>query len=284
MSKEKNIQYIYSVISESPEIQDLIIRIVKNDLSASVYNRNDDSQKIKELKSNLELSEAKLHEINEDLKQYKDYYHALKPKADKYDVLLNENDTLKKAVEKYRSDSQSYLSKIRSLEENIGSLEQDKAKLLNELMSAKDTIQTLKKQFEVPVKYFEMYKTLSVSVRRGLENVINDRDQIAFMVSCSCENNLSSIWEYIKDLSANTDSNDFNVLSSIFDYFFDVFNASLSEPKYKRDDVEIGDELDDDYHDRCSGSATSGEIKKIVLKGYRSVNTGKIIHKSLVKA
>lgn len=284
MSKEKDIQYIYGLISESPEIQDLIIRIVKNDLSASVTNRNDDSQKIKELKSNLELSEAKLREANEALKQYKDHYYRLKPKADKYDILLNEIDTLKKDVEKYRSDCQSYLSEIRSLEQNIDSLKRDKAKLSNELMSAKETVQTLKKQFEGPAKYFEMYKTLSVSVRRGLENVINDRDQIAFIVSCSCEKNLSSIWEYIKEISADTDSNDFKVLSSIFDYFFDVYNASLSEPKYKRDDVKIGDDLDDDYHDRCSGSATSGEIKKIVLKGYRSVNTGKIIHKSLVKA
>lgn len=284
MSKEKDMQYICSLISESPAIQDLIIRIVKNDLSASVTNKNDDPKGIKELKSNLELSEAKLHEANEALKKYKNYYDTLKPKADKYDILLSEIDSLKKVVEKYQSDCQSYLSKIITLEQNIDSLERDRAKLSNELISAKETVQTLKKQFEDPVKYFEMYKTLSVSVRRGLENVINDRDIIAFTVSCSSEKNLSSIWEFIKELSDDTDSNDFKVLSSIFDYFFDVFNESLSEPKYKRDDVKIGDDLDDEYHDRYTGSATYGQITKIVLRGYRSSNTGKIIHKSLAKA
>ena len=36
---------------------------------------------------------------------------------------------------------------------------------------------------------------------------------------------------------------------SIFDYFFDVLNSSLSEPMYIRDDVEEGDIFDEDKYD-----------------------------------
>ena len=163
-------------------------------------------------------------------------------------------------------------------------MRKEKDALSAELQSTNEMMQGLKKQFETPMKYLELYRSLSSSVRSGLENVIMDCNEITFIASCSKESSLSSIWEYIKEISEDSDSGDFKALNLIFDYFFEVFNVSLPEPKYERDDVEIGDELDDEYYDRCCGSSTSGEITEIILKGYRSRNTGKIIHKSLVKA
>lgn len=175
-------------------------------------------------------------------------------------------------------------SEIEHLESTVDNLRKEKDALSAELQSTNEMMQGLKKQFETPMKYLELYRSLSSSVRSGLENVIMDCNEITFIASCSNESSLSSIWEYIKEISEDSDSRDFKVLNLIFDYFFEVFNASLPEPKYERDDVEIGDELDDEYYDRCCGSSTSGEITEIILKGYRSRNTGKIIHKSLVKA
>ena len=52
---------------------------------------------------------------------------------------------------------------------------------------------------------------------------------------------------------------------------------------YARDSVEVGYSFDDDKYDRCAGSATSGKIAQIILRGYKSVNTGTIICRSLVR-
>ena len=52
---------------------------------------------------------------------------------------------------------------------------------------------------------------------------------------------------------------------------------------YARDSVEAGYSFDDDKYDRCTGSATSGKITQVILRVYKSVNTGAIICRSLVR-
>ena len=328
--KEKDIQYVYDVLLESPEIQNLIRKIANGNMPihpASV--KNDDCIEEANLRSRLSNVPLQLKETTEELEKYKNFYQQTRPKLERYDSLKtevgnlrNEKDILsvelqstKEELEKYKNfyrqaqpkleryrsledevadlhrREQNYVSRleengseIEHLESTVDNLRKEKDSLSAELQSTNEMMQGLKKQFETPMKYLELYRSLSSSVRSGLENVIMDCNEITFIASCSNESSLSSIWEYIKEISEDSDSRDFKTLNLIFDYFFEVFNASSPEPKYERDDVEIGDELDDEYYDRCCGSSTSGDITEIILKGYRSRNTGKIIHKSLVKA
>ena len=275
--KDKDIQYIYEVINESLEIQNLIKCIANEDNQTYMGEKINSSKEVKNL---LEQKEAQLHDINENLKAYKEFYDSSKFKVDEYDNLMQKIKS-QKAI--YQSELARKENEIEKLKFDNSSLDSQKKDLLNELNSANEALKLLKKQFETPIKYFELYRGLSYSVKSGLANVINDKNVIEFIISCSSEENLSFIWEYIKDISNNIESRDFEVLNAIFDYFFDVFNKSFPEARYKRDDVEIGEDFDDDIYDRYSGSSTSGEITKVVLKGYQSMNTGKIIHKSLVK-
>lgn len=282
--KETEIQYIYDIIAESSKIQNLIKQIVKeNNSDHSIAVTNDTSREVEMLRSNLENTQLQLKQTTDKLEQYKDFYNQAKPKLEKYIFLENEAADLQKREKQYVLEIEKNKSEIKQLENDINSMKNENENLSSELNSANKCIQQLQKQFETPVKYLKLYRSLSYTVRSGLENVIKDSNEITFIVSCSNENNLSSIWEYIKEISDNTESKDFITLNLIFDYFFDVFNESLPFPKYKRDDVETGDILDDDYHDRAYGSSTSGEITKIILKGYTSINTKQIIHKSLVK-
>lgn len=283
--KEKEIQLIYDAICESADIQKLIKRIANEiNTSDSINSSNDSSREVEMLRSQLSNTQLQLKQATDKLEQYKEFYSQAKPKLEKYTNLEGEVDDLRKKERKYISEIEKSKSEIKRIEDVINALNSENESLSFELKSATKTIQELKKQFEPPVKYLELYRSLSYSVRSGLENVIIDTNEITFIASCSNDSNLSSIWEYMKEISDETESKDFKALNLIFDYFFDVFNDSLPEPKYKRDDVEIGDDLDDDYYDRAYGSSTSGEITKIILRGYKSRNTGKIIHKSLVKA
>lgn len=269
--KEKYIQCVYEIILESPEIQDLIKKIANgNNLTYSNTTKNDNYKE--ETTLHMQLNQA-----TKELEQYHSLENEMKTLRTKNEELLSKLESNKSYINNLESD-------VNTLKEKIEKLGKEKDSISLELKSSNETLQRFKEQFENPIKYLEMYRSLSYSVRSGLENVIIDTNEITFIASCTNENNLSSIWEYIKEISNDTDSDDFKVLNLIFDYFFNVFNNSLSEPKYKRDDVEIGDDLDDDYYDRCYGSATSGEITRVIIKGYKSRNTGKIIHKSLVKA
>lgn len=328
--KEKDIQYVYDVLLESPEIQNLIRKIANENMPIHpAPAKNDDCIEEANLRPRLSNVPLQLKETTEELEKYKNFYQQTRPKLERYDSLKtevgnlrNEKDILsaelqstKEELEKYKNfyrqaqpkleryrsledevadlhrREQNYVSRleengseIEHLESTVDNLRKEKDALSAELQSTNEMMQGLKKQFETPMKYLELYRSLSSSVKSGLENVIMDCNEITFIASCSNESSLSSIWEYIKEISEDSDSRDFKALNLIFDYFFEVFNASLPELKYERDDVEIGDELDDEYYDRCCGSSTSGEITEIILKGYRSRNTGKIIHKSLVKA
>ena len=283
--KEKDIQYVYDVLLESPEIQNLIRKIANGNMPihpASV--KNDDCIEEANLRSRLSNVPLQLKETTEELEKYKNFYRQAQPKLERYRSLEDEVADLHRREQNYVSRLEENGSEIEHLESTVDNLRKEKDALSAELQSTNEMMQGLKKQFETPMKYLELYRSLSSSVRSGLENVIMDCNEITFIASCSNESSLSSIWEYIKEISEDSDSRDFKTLNLIFDYFFEVFNASSPEPKYERDDVEIGDELDDEYYDRCCGSSTSGDITEIILKGYRSRNTGKIIHKSLVKA
>lgn len=273
--KEKDKQYVYDAILESEDIQKLIIRIVNQNITTSRTELTDTKEE-NNLRLQISQLQSQLQRTNKSLAEYKNLYISAKPKIDDYDYQKNR-------VSELETESNKKQLQIDRLENTINGLQQENNKLSADLKSAEKTIDSFKKTFEKPAEYLEMYRSLSYSVRNGLENVINDKNEIMFIVSCSNEHNLSSVWEYLKGISNDYNSEDFRKLSQIFDYFFDVFNDSLPEPKYERDDVENGDDFDDDLYNRCFGSATSGDITKVILRGYRSENTGTTICKSVVK-
>lgn len=264
--KEKDVQYFVEIMKQSSEVQGLIRRIAA-----------DGESETERLHAQISGLKTQLEQADGQLKKFQELYRQAKSQLDRYAGLQGELAGKKSELEQKESE-------IVQLNDSIRTLESEKAQLSSELKRAKEEANSLKSRFELPAKYFELYRKLSGTLRAGLENVICDKNEITFIVSCSNENNLSSIWEYAKDISNDPENEEFKILVQIFDYFFDRFNESLPEPKYTRDDVEIGDYLDEDKYDRCCGSATSGDITEIILRGYQSRNTGRVIHKSIVKA
>ncbi|WP_455125147.1 hypothetical protein [Ruminococcus sp.] len=275
--KEKDVRYFVEVIKQSLEVQELIRHIAAGGDVPSIPRTSDGESETERLHAQISGLKTQLEQADEQLKNFQKFYRQAKPQLDRYAGLQDELAGKKSELEQKESE-------IVQLNDSIRTLEAEKAQLSSDLNDAKKEANSLKSRFELPAKYFELYRKLSGTLRAGLENVICDKNEITFIVSCSNENNLSSIWEYAKDISNDPENEEFKILVQIFDYFFDRFNESLPEPKYTRDDVEIGDYLDEDKYDRCCGSATSGDITEIILRGYQSRNTGRTIHKSIVKA
>ena len=215
-----------------------------------------------------------LHQANEQLSQ-------LKAELQKYKNLTAENE---QQIGSLTLTLQSIQKENRTLKETVSQVESEKETLDSQLTFANEVIEKMRRQFESAVKYWKTYRSLSVSVREGLSNVICDESVILFIASGTTADNLKAVWNYTRDiLSDSFHQNDAESLKKIFEYFFTIYNASLPERVYERDSVEVGDELDEDIHDRSSGSCTSGKITSVLLKGYQCINTGKIICRSLVK-
>lgn len=279
--KEKD---LLELLNESSAVQRAIRNICKaNDDMTAYTDRNSMlyKEKIQEIT-------AKLNQTADELQKYKTYSEQLQQRNNLYE---QENSKLRKTIhclevelQNTKSLLQSSLSERQVLEKDIANLSTVKQNLTAELNIAAKSLQDFKSQFKQPVEYLDMYHALSVPTRDGLSNVICDRNEILFIASCTNADNLKKIWEYTKEIAGDDyKQNDVDILKKIFDYFFEIFNQSLPEPIYERDPVEIGDEYDEDEYVRSRDSATSGSITKIVLRGYRSINTGYTICKSVVR-
>lgn len=269
---------LFDAINESDKIKNLIRKIANassmtpNEYSA--HRSEGDTKEIDSLNSQIGQLQSKLHQADIQLRQTKSQLEIYKKTV----------DDLQAKVDKYQLELQEKSEKNFELENEIGICRNDKLQLSSELNSITGKYEKLKQQFQEPLFYYDKYQSLSFSTRSGLENIVCVKNEITFIASCANEDSLSALWQYAKEISGRMDcKDDFEALCQIFDWFFELYNGSLPNRKYVRESVEVGDDFDDEYHDRCHGSATSGEIKEILLRGYKTANTGRVVQKSLVR-
>lgn len=281
--KEKFEEALMYALKNSRNVRELIVQIREEQSAVSVSPQtvSADTSRAEELKRQLDKANETIRrqeaEIKKNEQQIAKLNRDLETAKFEAQSLRNKHSELKDLVYRLVSEKQSLSDQLSAEKETAEKLEEAVKKL-------EKTVGELKKKFEIPVKYSAMYKSLSDSVRDGLSNVICDENEILFIASGTSSDSLKAIWNYTRDIiSDNCSRNDAEILKTIFDYFFEIYNDSLPERIYERDDTEIGDYLDNDIHDRASGSSTSGEITQVILRGYKSVNTGNMICRSLVK-
>lgn len=245
------------------------------------YINTTDKNQIKEL-------EQKLNQVNAELQKYQSYAGQIQQKNNVYQQengrLNNRISDLRTELDNIKLQLQTALAEKRILENDIKDFNREKQNLTSALHSANTALQALKNQFQEPVACLAMYRSLSETTRDGLSDVVCDKNEVLWIASCTSADHLKKIWEYTKEILSDEErQEDVEILKKIFDYFFDIYNASLPEPIYQRDDIQIEDEYDDEKHIRSRDSETSGLITKILLRGYYSINTGYAICKSVVK-
>lgn len=306
--KEKELEdLVLNLLDTSPAIQRKIRGICSTDqesttMSAPTTSLSADSKAgffdkrkiftlestIEQLKSQISQYQSEYRQATSKIQEYKNFSAQLQSKCNS---LETDKSSLESKVSRLESDLKKAKAEQETSEQRFGALEHENSRLkeaehslASKLEEFDKKISILKQRFSNPVILLDRYKSLPASIRTGLSDVICDKDEVLFIASCSTSEHLKAIWTYTKKLAgSNGDANSVEVLKEIFDYFFDVFNRSLREPMYVRDIVEVGYSFDDDKYDRCAGSSTSGKITQVILKGYKSVNTGAIICRSLVR-
>lgn len=287
--KEKN---LIKMLDDN-DVKSKIIEIVKKNISQIFLDNTQPSgtieektgflekRKVASLESRVKNLTQQLDSANQDITRYRSAYQEANSNLEKYKSAYTETQNeLKKAI----TERDKLFDKIDELNADLEKIQNINDTLKSKYDTVKSELQNLKNQFNKPTDYLEQYRTLSSTIRTGLSDIICDKNEILFISSCTSAEHLKAIWGYTKQLVYNDgNKNEIDILKNIFDYFFDVFNESLSKPIYERDDVEVGYYFDDDCYDRFSGSKTSGDISEIILRGYRSISTENIICRSVVK-
>lgn len=102
--KEKDIQYVYDVLLESPEIQNLIRKIANGNMPIHPAPvKNDDCIEEANLRSRLSNVPLQLKETTEELEKYKNFYRQAQPKLERYRSLEDEVADLHRREQNYVS-------------------------------------------------------------------------------------------------------------------------------------------------------------------------------------
>lgn len=203
-----------------------------------------------------------------------------------------EIEMLKKLVEKFKKCFRDEKIKTESLYQSQEQLTQDIAKIkrekdnkISKILSDKsklnDIVEFYRSNFEEEIQAYELFQSLSKETKLSIGGIFKD-DTIRGFISCGIqEKNISNFWEYIKRELIEEQNQDIQKLIEIFYFLFNRY--SLAFPIYRLQDVKIGDSFDTELHiHHSSSSAVSGDIRKVLLKGWVNTKIDKVVKKSIV--
>lgn len=311
MEKEKLLQLL-----EEKEIIEKIKEIVSSEYpqkskeqpTFSFFNKEDDNKK-KEKKKEKEKLEKQIDALEKEnlnlTKQLKEiqtqrnyYYSQLEEKQNQLQSIVTETKEhkkiLMKTLENTKMENSKLEQRINKLTTELQSIKNENVMLRNENAMEKETIAKSHKELLMAQdkaiyyqrkyknidKYFEAYVSLGNGVHQDLERVLSAESPEIFFCYGTQWSNIEALWDFISYKLTKYPPHDIEVLNSIFDYFFQCYQNISGN--YKRLQVNVGEEFDDDIHTRASNSEARGTISEVLLVGYEGTRNGKI-KKSIVR-
>lgn len=178
-----------------------------------------------------------------------------------------------------RETKENVQREIASLQNNIKKLKEEKSETQKKMEDLKKAL----KPYEDNITMYETYHGLSLKTRTALSSVINTKTPIVFIASCSDPDHLKSVWDYTKTLLWDDNSeNEIDLLKKTITYMMEIINSVGAVPLYEPIVSEPGRKYKDESHCKGPGSKSAGTIQQVLLEGYRQINTGKVICKSVV--
>lgn len=241
-----------------------------------------------------EIKEISLDDLKEDLKSSEELLDIVKKfvievtEEDEINLSGGEKENMQKLLEIIRNMFFIKNKRLAEKSKEISEIEKENKILLNEVEAVKkENILPLQKkldfyreQFENQIKVYSLYKNLSPRAIKSLENIFKG-DSIDLFMACGIqEDNINSLWYYIKNEIIEERDEDIEKLKFIFEYFFNLY--IVPNDYYTSQEIKIGDKFDTSIHIAHSRGKSSGEVKEVLLRGYLNKNTKKIINKSLV--
>ncbi|GAB6259353.1 MULTISPECIES: hypothetical protein [Peribacillus] len=203
-----------------------------------------------------------------------------------------------KAIAEAASFSQmgEYKELLRGKEKEIARLQQEieskkeeiseyqiKITHLNEKMEAYFTeLQKRRADYREAEELYEAVHQLSETTKNSLKGIFKGGSVQEFIVCGVQYENISSLWDFIKNEIMEGREQEREILLALFLYFFQEYGKTYDTPLYKIQQVKMNEVFREDLYIRALNSKISGNITDILLPGYISIN-GKTIKKSVVR-
>jgi regulator of replication initiation timing len=171
---------------------------------------------------------------------------------------------------------------IESKKEEISEY-QIKITHLNEKMEAYFTeLQKRRADYREAEELYEAVQQLSETTKSSLKGIFKGGSVQEFIVCGVQYENISSLWDFIKNEIMEGREQERETLLALFLYFFQEYSKTYDTPLYKIQEVKMNEVFREDLYIRALNSKISGNIMEVLLPGYISIN-GKTIKKSVVR-
>ncbi|SIS08098.1 hypothetical protein SAMN05878482_11253 [Peribacillus simplex] len=155
--------------------------------------------------------------------------------------------------------------------------------LLNEKMESYfNELQKRRADYREAEELFEAVQQLSETTKNSLKGIFKGGSVQEFIVCGVQYENISSLWDFIKNEIMEGREQERVILLDLFQYFFQQYSKTYDTPLYNLQEVKMNEVFREDLYIRALNSKISGNITDILLPGYMSIN-GKTIKKSVVR-
>ncbi|MGE7907707.1 hypothetical protein ACQKNS_25435 [Peribacillus sp. NPDC094092] len=186
--------------------------------------------------------------------------------------LLREKE---KKIAKLQQEIQSKQEEISEYQIMIHQLNEKMEFYFNEL-------QKRRADYREAEELYEAVQRLSENTKNSLKGIFKGSSVQEFIVCGVQYENISSLWDFIKNEIMEGREQERGILRALFQYFFQEYNKTYDTPLYKLQEVKINEVFRENLYIRALNSKISGNITDILLPGYMSIN-GKTIKKSVVR-
>jgi DNA repair exonuclease SbcCD ATPase subunit len=242
----------------------------KTNLQNQIVSYKNQTQELKKINNQLIADKTNLQN------QIADYKNKNRKLENDYTGKISQ---LQKEITDYKFRLDYQQNELRKKETAHNNLE---IKVKN-LQKIKDKYNSTASKFE---KLLTIHKTyLSIQKEHGtfLKSLFKSESIEVFFANGVQDTTIDALWDYIKDAIIEG-KNRIEELKQIFFYFFEFFNKTYNSPLFEFSKVEEGDKFSDNLHIKVNDYAYSGNITKIVFKGYYNTNTEEIVKKTLVES
>lgn len=210
-------------------------------------------------------------------------------------VLQRERDDLQELLQAATQKNSELEKKEKVLAREAEMCKQEKKKALEEVEKRNEDMETAKKISDELARYkrdygkiqaaYDTYRQLDKGIRSELTGLFGEgRDPVLFFCCALQSDHLDNFWDYLCSKINNRQlaPEDTARLTCIFDFCFDMVNASQQEPMYVRLQPRTGISFDNRSMRKTSDSSQLGIVQKVELPGYAYAVSGKIARYSLV--
>lgn len=154
---------------------------------------------------------------------------------------------------------------------------------LNEKMESYfNELQKRRADYREAEELYEAVQQLSETTKNSLKGIFKGGSVQEFIVCGVQYENISSLWDFIKNEIMEGREQERGILRALFQYFFQEYSKTYDTPLYKLQEVKMNEVFREDLYIRALNSKISGNITDILLPGYMSIN-GKTIKRSVVR-